>query len=144
MMDVILLIHFSACLIMTGVIWIVQVVHYPTFRFINKNNFNSFSSFHVKSIGYIVVPLMLIEATTATLLVLKYPNKAIFINFTLLIITWVFTFVVSMPLHKDLQNRYNHHAIEKLIKTNWSRTILWTIRCIFFLVFITNSLGVPQ
>ena len=143
-MDVILLIHFSVCLVMTGVIWIVQVVHYPTFRFINNNNFNLFSSFHVKSIGFIVVPLMLIEATTATILVLKYPNKAIFINFTLLMITWVFTFAVSMPLHKDLQNRYSPNAIEKLIKTNWSRTILWTIRSICLLVFITNSLGVPQ
>jgi hypothetical protein len=146
-MDVILLIHLSTCLLMTGVIWIVQVVHYPTFRFINNsnnNNFNLFSSFHVKSIGSIVVPLMLVEAITATLLVIKYSSKAIYINFSLLIITWLFTFLVSMPLHKNLQKRHDFLAIEKLIKTNWSRTILWTIRCICLLAFITKSLGVLQ
>ena len=141
MMKVILLIHFSTCLLMTGIIWIIQMVHYPTFRFIKGQNFTSFSTFHVKSISTIVLPLMLIELMTATLLIVVSPNDFFYINLTLLVITWGVTFLVSMPIHKALLIRYDSLAIENLIKTNWLRTILWTIRCICLMVFITTSLG---
>jgi hypothetical protein len=38
------------------------------------------------------------------------------------------TFLVSVPLHNLLQKERNSKIIERLILTNWPRTILWTLR----------------
>lgn len=143
-MNVLIFVHLSFCLLMTGVIWIVQIVHYPTFRFIDNQKFTLFSAFHAKYISFIVMPLMLIEILTATILALQYPENKIIINLTLLIITWLFTFFISVPLHTKLQKERSPNSIEKLIISNWPRTILWTFRSLFLWIIAAEKLGVIQ
>lgn len=143
-MEILIFIHISTCLLMTGIIWIVQVVHYPTFRFIDNKSFSSFSKFHAKSISSIVIPIMLVEIATVAILLVNFPSKALFINLTLLLITWLVTFLVSVPLHKELQKQKSSQNIEKLIKSNWIRTSLWTFRSIFLWTLITRSFGEAQ
>ncbi|MGK0367234.1 MAG: hypothetical protein ACI9QD_000368 [Thermoproteota archaeon] len=140
-MEVLTFIHLSSCLLMTGVIWMVQIVHYPTFKFIDYKSFTLFSAFHAKSISSIVIPLMLIEIATAAILIIQFPGIALFINFILLLITWGVTFLVSMPLHKELQRQQSTRSIEKLINSNWVRTSLWTLRSVFLWTLIARSLG---
>ena len=137
-----LLIHCLSCFCMTGVIWIVQLVHYPSFLWVDEKKFCQFSEFHQKNISFVVIPLMLTELISCYFLWQEnnIPVHANYINTIALILIWLVTFFVSVPLHQKLSIAYNHEAISSLIKTNWARTILWTLRTalLFSLLMFTQ------
>ena len=66
--NVIFISHLTLSSIMVGLIWTIQLVHYPTFHFIDKNLYSSFQKFHMNSISLIVVPVMVLELATGVLL----------------------------------------------------------------------------
>ena len=126
---------------LTGLIWTVQMVHYPTFRFVKENNFTSFTQFHSVQITKVVLPLMVIELVTAFLLILAKGLDQIgffffVINFCLVVGVWVSTFFLSVPCHNTLMKTRDEKSIERLISTNWVRTILWTLKS-FMLLYWT-------
>lgn len=53
---------------MTGVIWLVQLVQYPSFRRVGAAGFGEFHRHHCAAIGLVVGPLMVVEFLTALLL----------------------------------------------------------------------------
>ena len=53
---------------MFGVIWIVQIVHYPLMRFISGQQFARFESEHRTRISRVVGPLMAVEGVCVELL----------------------------------------------------------------------------
>jgi len=140
MLNLLVLSHFAFCLIMCGLIWVIQVLHYPTFKFIKEDTFKRFESFHVKRISFIVIPIMVLELLTSILLFLYFPNTIVQINVLLLILTWLSTFIFSMPIHNQLLKEYNINFINKLILTNWPRTALWSIRAILIFQLIYTHL----
>ena len=71
-MKLILLIHIFATLFMTGLIWFVQVVHYPLFGNVGDEQFKTYEELHQRLTTWVVVPAMLVEIATAVLL-LKNP-----------------------------------------------------------------------
>ena len=115
--------HLGATAIMVGVIWIVQLVHYPSFYFIEEKNFQEFSYFHQRNITYIVGPVMLIEFLSGLYLLL-------------LVFIWLVTFFFSVKEHNHLISSKDLESIRRLVKSNWARTILWTIRLIILGVII--------
>ena len=56
---------------MTGLIWFVQIVHYPLFLRVGADAFRTFSAEHQRRTTRVVAPLMLLEIATATGLVLR-------------------------------------------------------------------------
>lgn len=126
---ILLLTHFATCLFMTGLIWLIQVVHYPSFKFADQIQFAHSHAFHTRMITFIVGPIMLFEITTGLLLLFK----TIFffeylLNFTLLILTWLATAIWSVPLHNRLAENFDLMVIQRLVQTNWLRTFLWSTR----------------
>ena len=132
-MNLIYLLHFCLCLVMLGVIWVIQIVHYPSFRFAKLGPFRDFTSFHVKAISSIVIPLMTIELLSGSFLAYKNPRPLILLNFTLILLTWLSTFILSVPLHNKLSQDFDLKNIEKLVLTNWPRTLMWTIRSVILI-----------
>ncbi len=129
-----------SCFAMTGVIWIIQLVHYPSFSFISEHKFEAFNKFHQASITYIVMPLMLVEIITGALIFYLAPSQKIYLLlFFLTILIWLSTFLLSIPYHSELLNGYNADTINKLITTNWPRTILWTLRSSIFIYLLTSQ-----
>lgn len=123
------LIHLISNFVMLGVILIVQFVHYPTFHFVERNQFREFEIFHSKTITYIVFPTMTLELISAIVLFFKNLwslNFILLFIFTLLI--WLSTFFLSVPCHAKLSKDKDTFLIDKLIKTNWPRTILWVLK----------------
>src|SRR4028119_2428265 len=59
---------------MVGVIWFVQVVHYPLFSRVGPEKFSLYSEAHSRLTTYVVGPPMLVEAATALLLVFRRPE----------------------------------------------------------------------
>ena len=128
-----------SCFMMTGIIWIVQLVHYPTFLFIKNDSFRKFSFFHQLRISIIVIPLMISEIFSHFYLLIYYKDifslENIFQTFLILLI-WFTTFSLSFPYHKSLEKKYKDSTLKKLIYTNWIRTLSWTFRSLIFFNYL--------
>ncbi len=129
--------------ILTGLIWTVQVVHYPSFRYVGADHFIEFQHRHMRNISYLVVPLMLIEVLLAVYLQLNITEKTYGLGVAfangLLLLIWVVTFVISSPIHGQLATQgFNDELINKLINTNWIRTLAWTLRTVILTIIVAK------
>jgi hypothetical protein len=117
---------------MCGVILVVQVVHYPSFSFVEPERFSIFHAEHVQRITLIVAPLMTIEiACSASLLGCRGMDRVLAIaGFVLLVVVWGTTFLVAVPAHEALSKGFSETAHSKLVATNWVRTLAWTARMV--------------
>lgn len=126
-----------------GLIWCIQLVHYPFFRRSDQMNFVEHIAFHKFRISFIVVPLMITELITSAILAFQ---SEIFVSwhifgFVTIILIWIVTFLVQVPLHGKLSEGYYEPTVQTLIKTNWIRTILWSAKSIsslYLLYFIVQ------
>ncbi|MBE17585.1 MAG: hypothetical protein CMH79_02375 [Nitrospinae bacterium] len=128
--------NLSLTLIMSGIIWFVQLIHYPLFSKTNSNNFHSFHSEHTKRTTWLVAPLMIAEALICTILFIKMPTITTSIGLSILFLIWTCTFFVQLPIHNKLNKEFNTKLVHKLIKSNWIRTISWTVRAATCFVLI--------
>lgn len=124
------LIHINLIItaMLVGLIWVIQVVHYPAFKFVDPQHFTLSSKVHMFRITLIVGPLMIIEILAASLLLLDNFSDLAIINLGLLALIWIVTAFFSVPCHLDLHKCKNLEVINKLVLTNWMRTILWSAK----------------
>ena len=133
-----LIIHLIATSVMVGVIWIIQLVHYPSFHFIERNQYTTFQRFHMSRISYVVIPAMVTELFTLILIIISIDqvNLIILTSALLLIVIWLMTAVFFSGVHQKLTLGYDQAVVEKLIKLNWGRTLLWTLRLLIISIYI--------
>ncbi|HMP88619.1 MAG TPA: hypothetical protein PJ991_00375 [Kiritimatiellia bacterium] len=131
------LLHLSATAYMTGIIWFVQLIHYPWFHDIPVNRFVAYHHKYTRIMGYVVGPAMLIELITGILLLFALPMILGAFNVGLLVIIWVSTFTIQIPCHHQLSRGYNLDVHQRLVQFNWIRTFAWSIRLVS-LVAIRN------
>jgi hypothetical protein len=108
-------------------IWLIQILHYPSFRFVRTEDFPAFSAFHANRISWIVIPLMFAEVGLAA----AQPRLIILILVTGV---WLSTFLLQVPCHNKLTLSHDPLIVERLVSTNWIRTILWTIKLILLVI----------
>ena len=126
--------HLIFSAIMVGVIWVIQLVHYPSFHFIDKDIYDSFQKFHMNKISIIVIPVMILELVTGFLLLIgNSKNILIIISFGILILIWGITGLFFSDAHGKLISGYNELIVNKLVSMNWIRTGLWTFKMILLL-----------
>ena len=125
-----LVIHLIATSIMVGVIWVIQLVHYPSFHFIESKQYTTFQRFHMSRISYVVVPAMLTELFTLIFLIIFMDkiDPLVTVSGLLLIIIWLMTAVFFSGVHQKLTSGYDKTVVNSLVKLNWGRTLLWTLR----------------
>jgi membrane glycosyltransferase len=123
--------HFASCAAMTGIIWIVQLLIYPGFAFVDENQFLNMHNRHTNNITLVVGPFMGLEMLTAALLTLQNTNFFFVSNLVGVIFLWALTGFVSVPIHNELAKKSKSvEHIRKLTQTNWPRTTIWTIRLV--------------
>jgi len=134
----VLLGHLIFTSIMTGVIWVIQIVHYPSFHFIEKELYTAFQKFHMNKISIIVIPIMLAELITGMMLFLDKSSKSSFliISFLILILIWLITGVFFTKVHNELIAGYQELVVNQLVAMNWIRTLLWTLRLLLLTCFV--------
>ena len=134
----VLLGHLIFTSIMTGVIWVIQIVHYPSFHFIEKELYTAFQKFHMNKISIIVIPIMLAELITGMMLFLDRSSKSPFliISFVILVLIWLITGVFFSKAHNELIAGYQELVINQLVAMNWIRTLLWTLRLLLLTYFV--------
>lgn len=128
--------HCFCCFFMTGLIWTIQLVHYPAFQHVDEGRFQEFTAFHSRRISWIVGPVMLVELCTAAALWFAVPNLVWSLNLGVLLLTWLCTALLSMRCHDELALGKNPTALTYLIITNWPRTVFWSLRSILLLGMI--------
>jgi hypothetical protein len=115
---------------MFGVIWLIQLIHYPAFFSIEPAKFVDFHRRHSAVMGFLVAPAMILELLAALWLVSLNMNGWSVINLVLVLALWGLTFFVSVPLHNKLAKGFKLDVIHKLVSTNWPRTSIWTAKLI--------------
>ena len=135
---IIFLAHLISTSIMVGVIWVIQLVHYPSFPFIDKNIYAAFQKFHMDRISIIVIPIMLAELITGMILFLdkSSKNSILVISFIILILIWIITVVFFTKAHNKLIIGYQELVVNQLVVMNWVRTLLWTLRLFLLLCVV--------
>ncbi len=138
--------HILAMAAMTGLIWFVQVVHYPLFSKVGSDGWRSYHNSHTSLTTYVVAPLMLIELATAILLVLgNMENPWLIANLTGVGSLWLSTAFIQVPLHHQLGEISPNEAqflekATKLVSTNWIRTTVWTARSVGWGLYLIDAL----
>ncbi len=128
----VILVQLVATSFMTGVIWLVQLVHYPLMAGWPHDDFGRWERMHRIAIGPIVMPMMLIEGAMVIALVLRrpawLPGWIAWTGLVLLGGIWTSTIALQIPCHEILSHGWDEAAFDRLVGTNWIRTVLWTIR----------------
>ena len=140
------LIQLAATLFMTGVIWFVQIVHYPLFTELPAEAFAGYVRRHGTQTSLVVGPPMLLELATA-LLALAPALRPRFMTVpealasaALVLLLWASTGLLQVPLHNTLGRHYHPPAIRRLVLSNWLRTAAWTARSALLLSILIGSL----
>ena len=132
MIMTLLLIHLAATLAMVGLIWFVQVVHYPLFSQIGHEDFRLYERSHQRLTTFAVAPLMLTEAITALMLPwfrpALIPMAAAVMGVLLVGTLWSFTFFWQVLAHQRLARSFDPTTHRRLVQSNWLRTIAWSAR----------------
>jgi hypothetical protein len=139
----VVLAHAAATLTMVGIIWFVQVVHYPLFASIPTVDFVAYERRHTERTARVVGPPMVVEGATALLLVAAPPDGVSLVlplaGLALLGMVTASTVLLQVPLHGRLSQRRDQHDIERLVRTNWIRTGGWTLRGVLALAMVEGA-----
>ena len=130
--SVVLLVNLAATWFMAGVIWVVQLVHYAQFDGVGAEEWAAYHRRHTAGVTFVVGPGMLIELVTAAWLCAQRPRGvpiwAAWLGLGLVVLLWVSTAAVQVPLHNRLAGGFDAEAARRLVATNWFRTAVWTGR----------------
>jgi len=136
-MNILLSAHLAATLAMVGVIWFVQVVHYPLMAEVGPERAARYARLHQARTSLVVVPAMLVEAGTGLGLLLLSPglrSSAPFLaSLALLAAIWLSTAFLQVPIHRRLLTGSDPILLRRLVATNWLRTLGWTARAALLL-----------
>lgn len=140
-----IVVHFAATAFMAGLIWFVQIVHYPLFDAVGRDAFVAYERRHVRATGWVVGPAMLTEAATAVLILPLAEAGAVrwlaWVGFVLLGVVWLSTALLQVPCHRRLERAYDAAAVRRLVRTNWVRTAAWSGRLIVAGLLVFKAMG---
>lgn len=115
-----------------GVIWVVQLVQYPSFHFIAAEQWKAFHKSHRVNITVIVMPLMLCELALSAWLAGKNGFRLDYaVPLCMVLAIWVSTFLLQIPMHGKLEDTKDPQLIDRLVGSNWIRTILWSAKLVW-------------
>ena len=123
---------------MTGIIWYVQLVHYPLFAEVGEDTWFTYHADHERRTGWVVAPLMIVElGTAAAIVVIGGHGVLTLVGLVLAAATWVLTFALAVPLHRRLNATRDPAVIQRLVTINWLRTAAWTAHGLIALALLS-------
>ena len=134
---IILLLNAAATLFMLGLIWFVQIVHYPLMGMLPDQISLRYAAEHQWRTTWIVAPVMGVEAISGLLVVFVHPvgmgPGVASLGFLLIVFIFYRTGVVHVPQHRFLASQHEvdtcrDETCRELVRSNWLRTVAWTIR----------------
>ncbi len=140
MLTALLNVHAVSTLLMTGLVWTIQLVHYPLFARVGHAAFCDYEAEHTRRITWLVGPLMMVEGLTAFALVaaLEAANARAMagVGVLLVLVIWASTAFLQVPCHTRLGGGFEQAALTRLVATNWIRTVAWSVRGVLAIVLL--------
>ena len=132
MEKILIIVQLAATVSLTGIIWLVQIVHYPLFSYASEEKYRLFHLAHMNRISFVVAPLMIVEAISGALIIFYPPenidSRLLLIGAGLILAIWLSTFFLQVPLHEKLAQGFDADVHRALVNTNWIRTVGWSLR----------------
>ena len=125
---------------MTGIIWFTQLVQYPLMaEFDSGSMVSSARKCQIRTMA-LVLPIMIVEMLSGLWLV-SLPGDGMTslllrAELALLMGIWGHTRFRMMGIHKELTLDPQPDSVQRLVRSNWVRTVGWTIRAVI-LVYTT-------
>jgi len=108
-------------------IWMVQLIIYPSFTYYTSENLIKWHQKYTNRIAIVVVPLMLSQLALAIVALFLTLNFTTILTLLIVVFLWIFTFLSFAPLHfKISEGNTNQKLLKLLIKRNWIRAFLWS------------------
>jgi hypothetical protein len=130
-----LVVHAAVTWALVGLIWTIQVVHYPLLAGLDRAAYPTWQRRHMTRITVVVAPLMVVEALAAVVALVFALGEAggpqlpwLWVGLALLVGIWLSTALVQAPIHGRLAGGFDPALHRRLVRTNWVRTLLWTAR----------------
>ena len=121
-------------------IWLVQLIIYPSFIYLSESNFKVWHKKYTFMISLFVVPLMLGQLAIILSQVIFDFSLITLFSISLVAVAWISTFLQAIPLHNEMdQNLESNLYRRTLIRINWIRTFSWT--SVFILGLIDHLLS---
>ncbi len=124
---------------MLVLIWLVQLVIYPSFFHYQIKDLKQWHEKYIVRITYVVMPLMIGQLSLT--IVMVFDNLGIYQigSLILIVVAWLSTFLQFVPMHNKItMGVISDDVLHKLLRNNWLRTILWTIIFIWSFVWYIN------
>lgn len=125
-----LLLNLVSAAVLTGLVWTVQVVHYPAFADVDEDAFPAFHAAHGRRMAVLVGPPWALEGVTSIALVAAPPAGVgptlPWVGLAIAAVPVVVTFGWSVPAHGRLARGFDGAVHARLVRTNWWRTLGWT------------------
>jgi hypothetical protein len=142
---VLLTVHLLATAAMVGLIWFVQIVHYPLFAAVGRPEFPEYAQRHQHLTSFVVGPFMAAEGATALWLAIAPPvGVSRWLALAALAVLGVVlgsTVLLQVPRHAVLANGYDETRARTLVSTNWIRTVGWTTRGVLAAVMLVAAVS---
>jgi hypothetical protein len=107
-------------------IWLVQVIIYPSFSYIDPAKLDHWHQQYTRKILYFVGPLLFVQTAVIALQVLFDP-LVYMVDGLLLGGIWINTFFIAIPIHNAIDRGESlDKNILKLLRVNRWRAFLWT------------------
>lgn len=118
-----------ATLWLAGMIWTIQVVHYPLFDLVG-GEFVAYETAHSSRISFLLLgPWAVQGVTTAWILLARpvgVPSWMVLTAAAFAAATVAVTVFVSVPQHDVLGDGFDAVAHATLVRTNWWRVVAWS------------------
>ncbi len=107
-------------------IWIVQLVIYPSFSYFEKDNLIKWHHVYTLRIGVLVMPMMIGQITISLIQIFTTYTFYNLIDLTLIVGVWLSTFLHFVPMHMNISKGIIDDKLKyKLVFYNWIRVFLW-------------------
>jgi hypothetical protein len=143
--DLLVLAHLISTLLMVGVIWTVQVVHYPLMALVGTERFIAYEAAHAPRMAAVVMlPWAVQGLTVAGMLIIMPAGVApglVWAAAAAAAVPVLITVTASVPAHGRLAQGFDAGAHRTLVSTNWLRTAGWTIHGVIAVAIAVTAGG---
>ncbi len=121
-------------------IWVTQLIVYPSFTHFETRNLNKWHVLYTKRISIIVMPLMMGQLFLHSYQLMQDITLLQIIAYLCIVLAWINTFFFAVPLHKKISTGVEiEKTAQKLIPVNAWRTACWTITFFIDLYLFVNG-----
>lgn len=116
---------------MFGIIWFMQLIHYPLLNNI-RDGFAQYERADLRRSASFIGPLLILDLVLSIYLIALETTSLLIrlatFNLVLNILYWLWTFLFQLQQHQKLSIGFSKTAIHKLLVSHWVRTSIWCLK----------------